>query len=84
MAKELEETKRQEQELTEKITQLEELDDELQQTNMVTPGETAKAESPKLEMDLTAQEWERWRSSWAKYKLYTRPMEQHDCKYLLQ
>ena len=40
--------------------------------------------APKLGMDLTAQEWDLWRLGWAQYKHYNRPLEDHNCRYLLQ
>ena len=36
-----------------------------------------RAKAPKLKMNQTAEEWDRWRSSWAKYKRYNRPTEHH-------
>ena len=39
------------------------------------------AEAPRMGMDMTATQWDQWRSSWAVFKHhYTRP---HDCRYLL-
>ena len=42
-----------------------------------------KDEVLKLEMNLTAQEWERWQSNWVRYKCYTRLTDQGDCVYNL-
>ena len=41
------------------------------------------AKAPKLKMNLTAQEWERWRSSWAWYKHYNGLTDQRNCVYSL-
>ena len=38
---------------------------------------------PKLEMNLTAQEWERWKSNWIRYKRYARLKDQGNCVYNL-
>ena len=38
-----------------------------------------RANAPKLELKLTAQEWKRWRSSWARYKRYIRLTDQYAC-----
>ena len=41
-------------------------------------------ESPKLGMNLTAQEWELWRSRWTGYKRYTGLTDPKDCIYDLR
>ena len=47
------------------------------------PGVTTWwAETPKLELNLTAQEWKRWRSSLASYKRHAR-LTDHTCLHVL-
>ena len=42
-----------------------------------------KAEDPKHEMNLTAHEWERWKSNWVRYKWYARLKDQGNCVFNL-
>ena len=48
------------------------------------PRETAWwSKAPKLESNLTAQEWKIWRLMWTRYKRYARLTDKHLCMYNL-
>ena len=47
------------------------------------PGPYSNTLAPKLEMNLATQEWERWRSSWARHNCYTGLTDSRDCVYSL-
>ena len=52
-------------------------------TNQVAKEAEEKAEAPKLRLNLTSQEWENWKSSWARYKRITGLTDQLDSVYSL-
>ena len=54
-----------------------------QERPQATGTRTQKAEAPKLDMILTAQEWERWKSNWLMYKRYSILEDHHDCVFNL-
>ena len=42
-----------------------------------------KTKVPKLNKNLTDQEWERWKSNWLRYKCYARLQDHHNCVFNL-